>query len=348
MHGITDRDVKGAPTPREAVEKLRAFAGDAILVGHNVGFDLGFLEAALGDGTRYEPGTYLDTLVLAREAYPEWAESYKLGDLARFFGVELSDAHRALPDAEATAQLLGIFAEDLPNRIATLREGIAASVRANRTGGDPAGLLEAARRQARVSKGLFGLVHKKTVRELVLAEGIRMDGRAVDELRPISVEVGLLPRTHGSGLFTRGETQALTVATLGPSSDVQRIDTISPEDREALPPPLQHAALLHRREQADARPRPARDRPRQPRRAGADPGPPEPGGVPVRHPSRQRVRHLERLDLDGLDLRLDARPHGRRGADLGAGRRRGDGPHHRARRPLRRPDRHPRQGGCVR
>ena len=56
-----------------------------------------------------------------------------------------------------------------------------------------------------------------------------MDGRATDEIRPISVEVGLLPRAHGSGLFTRGQTQALTVATLGASSDVQRIDTISPE-----------------------------------------------------------------------------------------------------------------------
>ena len=80
-----------------------------------------------------------------------------------------------------------------------------------------------------MGKGLFGLVHKKTVRELTLSEGIRMDGRGVDEIRPITVEVGVLPRTHGSGLFTRGQTQALTVATLGPSSDVQRIDTIGPE-----------------------------------------------------------------------------------------------------------------------
>jgi len=72
-------------------------------------------------------------------------------------------------------------------------------------------------------------VQKKTVRRLVLGEGLRMDGRGLDEIRPISVEVGLLPRAHGSGLFTRGQTQALTVATLGPSSDVQRIDTISPE-----------------------------------------------------------------------------------------------------------------------
>jgi DNA polymerase III epsilon subunit family exonuclease len=229
MHGITDQDVKGAPAPREAVEKFLAFAGKATLVGHNVGFDLGFLEAALGDGFRFQPGTYLDTLVLAREGYPEWADSYKLGELARFYGIDLSDAHRALPDAQATAQLVGIFAADLPNRLATLREAIVASIKATRSGGDAAGLLEAARRQARVSKSLFGAVHKKTVRELVLSEGIRMDGRAVDELRPISVEVGLLPRAHGSGLFTRGETQALTVATLGASSDIQRIDTISPK-----------------------------------------------------------------------------------------------------------------------
>src|SRR5207244_12992926 len=110
------------------------------------------------------------------------------------------------------------------------KERIAASIHATRRPDeDSKKLLEAARRQARVGKGLFGLVHKKTVRELTLNEGIRMDGRGIDEIRPITVEVGILPRAHGSGLFTRGQTQALTVATLGPSSDVQRIDTIGPE-----------------------------------------------------------------------------------------------------------------------
>src|SRR5205823_11956925 len=131
-------------------------------------------------------------------------------------------------DAEATAQLVFAFAADLPGRINRLREAIAESIRANRNGGDPAAKLDAARREARVGKGLFSLVHKKTVHELVLTEGVRMERRGVEELRPISVEVGLLPRAHGSGLFTRGETQALTIATLGSSSDVQRIDTISP------------------------------------------------------------------------------------------------------------------------
>ena len=228
MHGITDKDVKGAPSPKEAADKLLDFVGDGLIVGHNVGFDLGFIEEAKGDGFRFQPGSYLDTLVIAREGYPG-AESYKLPDLARFFGVELTQSHRALPDAEATANLLLWFANDLPGRISGLRESIADAVRANRTGGDTTKLLEAARRQARVSKSLFSFIQKKTVRRIVLDEGIRIDGRGLAEIRPITVEVGLIPRAHGSGLFTRGETQALTVATLGSSSDVQRIDTISPE-----------------------------------------------------------------------------------------------------------------------
>jgi DNA polymerase III epsilon subunit family exonuclease len=229
MHGITDKDVKGAPSPKEAAEKLLAFiGGDALVVGHNVGFDIGFIEEAMGDGFRVRPGSYLDTLVIARDGYPG-AESYKLGDLARFFGVELSQSHRALPDAEATANLLLWFANDLPERISTLRDSIGNAVRAQRSGGDTPALLDAARREARVSKSLFNLVQKQTVRRIVLDEGIRIDGRGLTDIRPISVEVGLVPRAHGSGLFTRGETQALTVATLGSSSDVQRIDTISPE-----------------------------------------------------------------------------------------------------------------------
>ena len=199
-----------------------------LIVGHSVGFDIGFIEAALGDGTKIEPGRYLDTLVIAREGYPD-LENYKLPTLSNFFGVDLTQSHRALPDAEATANLLLWFANDLPGRVSALREDIAAAVRANRTGGDTTALLEEARRKARVSKGLFSLLQKKTVRRLVLDEGIRIDGRGLTDIRPISVEVGLVPRAHGSGLFTRGETQALTVATLGASSDVQRIDTISPE-----------------------------------------------------------------------------------------------------------------------
>ena len=229
MHGIADADVAKAPSPADAAAQAVKFIGDATIVGHSVGFDLAFLEAALADGTRFEQGRYLDTLTIAREGYPD-LENYKLETLSRFFGIELAQAHRAGPDAEATANLLIWFGNDLPGRIAALKEGIANSFRANRTGdGDSKAILEAARREARVSKGLFSLINKKVARKLVLDEGIRMDGRGVTELRKISVEVGLVPRAHGSGVFTRGETQVLTVATLGASSDVQRIDTISPK-----------------------------------------------------------------------------------------------------------------------
>ena len=118
-------------------------------------------------------------------------------------------------------------------RVARYKEAVAASIRSRRDGGDQA-LADAALKAAKVESGLApslaSTLHKKVVRKLVLEEGIRMDGRDPDTIRPISVEVGLLPRAHGSGLFTRGETQALTVATLGSSSDIQRIDTISPEE----------------------------------------------------------------------------------------------------------------------
>ncbi|MEO8461689.1 MAG: exonuclease domain-containing protein, partial [Chloroflexota bacterium] len=227
MHGITDADVKKAPSATDAARQAIAFIGKSKVVGHSVGFDLGFLEAALADGTHFAAGTYLDTLTIAREGYPD-LENYKLETLSRFFGVELSQAHRALPDAEATANLLIWFGKDLSGRVNGLRDGIAGSIRAARDGGDSKGLQEAARREARVSKSLFSLVFKKTARNLALDEGVRMDGRGLTDLRQISVDVGVLPRAHGSGLFTRGETQVLTIATLGSSSDVQRIDTISP------------------------------------------------------------------------------------------------------------------------
>jgi polyribonucleotide nucleotidyltransferase len=67
---------------------------------------------------------------------------------------------------------------------------------------------------------------KKAMRERILTDGVRTDGRDLDTVRPIQVEIDVLPRTHGSALFTRGQTQALVVATLGTSRDVQRIDSI--------------------------------------------------------------------------------------------------------------------------
>lgn len=75
-------------------------------------------------------------------------------------------------------------------------------------------------------------LEKSIVRHMITHEKIRPDGREVEEVRPVSCEVGLLPRTHGSGLFTRGQTQVLTVTTLGSLGDEQIIDGLGPETKK--------------------------------------------------------------------------------------------------------------------
>ena len=73
-------------------------------------------------------------------------------------------------------------------------------------------------------------IQKFVVRRWLLDEGKRVDGRRLDEIRPLAAEVGLFRRVHGSGLFTRGQTQVMTIATLGPISDAQMLDGIGEED----------------------------------------------------------------------------------------------------------------------
>ncbi|MFQ9149644.1 MAG: polyribonucleotide nucleotidyltransferase [Eubacteriales bacterium] len=73
-------------------------------------------------------------------------------------------------------------------------------------------------------------IQKKIVRRWLLEDHKRVDGRRMDQIRPLAAEVGFLPRTHGSGLFTRGQTQVMTIATLGPISDAQMLDGIDEEE----------------------------------------------------------------------------------------------------------------------
>ncbi|MCH8994561.1 MAG: polyribonucleotide nucleotidyltransferase [Chloroflexi bacterium] len=73
---------------------------------------------------------------------------------------------------------------------------------------------------------------KEAVRESIVERGVRPDGRGTTEIRPISCRVGILPRTHGTGLFSRGQTQVLTIATLGSTGEQQRLDNLSPEERK--------------------------------------------------------------------------------------------------------------------
>lgn len=81
-------------------------------------------------------------------------------------------------------------------------------------------------------KQILDNIVKNEVRRLITEEKIRPDGRKVDEIRPLSSEIGILPRTHGSGLFTRGQTQALSVCTLGALGDVQILDGLGIEEEK--------------------------------------------------------------------------------------------------------------------
>ena len=78
----------------------------------------------------------------------------------------------------------------------------------------------------------FESILKEEVRGSILEDGSRPDGRRPDDIRPIWIETGYLPRTHGSAIFTRGQTQVITIVTLGSTAEEQRLDSIGPEDRK--------------------------------------------------------------------------------------------------------------------
>ena len=85
--------------------------------------------------------------------------------------------------------------------------------------------------QGKIGEALYKL-QKKTVRSLILEEHKRVDGRSLMEIRPLSAEVGILPRTHGSALFQRGQTQVMTTVTLGPMSEVQMLDGVDLDEQK--------------------------------------------------------------------------------------------------------------------
>ena len=168
-------------------------------------------------------------------------------------------------------------------------------------------------------------MEEEELRVMVVDEGQRPDGRKADEIRPIACTTHLLPRVHGTGLFTRGQTQVLSAATLGSISDEQRLDWIIavPKALHAL---LQLPAVFGRRDAPDARTRPPRNRPRAPCRARARAGAAGRGRLPVHAARRQRNPRVERFVLDGFGLRFDARADGCRRPDQEARRGCGDGP----------------------
>ncbi len=177
MHGITDADIAKAPKPADAAREALAFIGDAPIVGHSVGFDLAFLEAALGDGTSFEQGRYLDTLTIAREGYPDLENLQAPDALAllrhRALAVPSRAArrrgHRESPDLVRQRPAGRVWRRCVPrSRMPSGRTGQAATPR-------PCSRPPAARRV--VSKSLNSLVYKKTCPQAGSGRG-HPDGRS--------------------------------------------------------------------------------------------------------------------------------------------------------------------------
>ena len=158
-------------------------------------------------------------------------------------------------------------------------------------------------------------MQKFVVRRWLLDEGKRVDGRGINEIRPLAAEVGILPRVHGSGMFTRGQTQVLTTCTLGGTKDNQLMDDLTDEQTKRYIhhynfPPYSWWA----RPAATAQPRPPRDRPWRTGRACSGARAALSGRVPLHHPLRVRGALFQRLHLSGFHLRLYAGTDGRRRA----------------------------------
>ena len=134
-----------------------------------------------------------------------------------------------------------IASDDLVEQVASVVDGrLHATVFSGKEKGERDGALDELSREvaaqladehsSQAVRSAFEALLKKEVRTGIVRNSLRPDGRSPQEIRPITCETSILPRTHGSGLFTRGQTQVLTIATLGSMSENQKLDTINPED----------------------------------------------------------------------------------------------------------------------
>jgi len=194
-------------------------------------------------------GTKEHVLMVESEAH-ELSEEIMLG--AVMFGLEgwapVIDAIVALAELAAKepwALPEEIDDRDLKSRIADLAEADLRSAytqqvkqtRVEEVGAVKARVMEALEAEeveAQAASGCLKALEKDIVRKAILDTGTRIDGRTTTDIRPISCEVGILPRAHGSALFTRGETQALVATTLGTGQDEQIIDALDGDYREAF------------------------------------------------------------------------------------------------------------------
>jgi polyribonucleotide nucleotidyltransferase len=177
-----------------------------------------------------EEGQILKGLAIAHEANQKIIQAQK--DLYARLGIKKREFTSPPVDKEKMAQIeseIGpamLEAMQVKGKLAS--EAAVGAVRDAHLAGIPE---ENEDERAR-AKALIYKIEEKLFRELVLKSRRRTDGREFDDIRPITIDVGFLPRTHGSALFTRGETQSLATVTLGTVEDAQRLDSLGQESRK--------------------------------------------------------------------------------------------------------------------
>lgn len=222
--------IDGRYVVNPTIAETEASRLDLVLVGTSDGVIM--LAGSAAEATE-------DELLGAADA--GFAEARKLADAIRDFTAHVPKISIAEPERDVALEeeVKGFLAGHLKPLIETqekgarhlARAGLLEQAYAKFAAGD--GDDEKAERQSLIEIFLQEL-EEAEIRRMALHDGARQDGRAFDELRPISVEVSVLPRAHGSAIFTRGQTQALVATTLGTVSDEQRIDDLLGERTKAF------------------------------------------------------------------------------------------------------------------
>jgi len=181
-----------------------------------------------GEANEVSEETTLKALQFAHEAIK------KLVQLQKDFAAECGKAKRAVAKKEIPQELFDeVIALAKENLSAIVSSVLAKEERSAKnkelTESVLAALAEKYPEQAKTIKVIIHDLEKDLMRKRILSEGLRLDGRNTKQVRPITIELGVLPRTHGSALFTRGETQSLTTVTLGTKNDEQIIDGLREE-----------------------------------------------------------------------------------------------------------------------
>ncbi len=167
------------------------------------------------------------------------------------------------------------------------------------------------------AKKIFKDLKEKVMRDEILERGQRLDGRRFDEIRPIWIETGVLPRVHGSAVFTRGETQALVSATLGTEDDAQKIETVEGETYRGSCSTTTSRPSRSAKCSSCAAPAAAKSATAPSRNARSSPLLPAEEEFPYTRPRRLRHPRVQRVVVDGLGVRRRAGADGRRRAPQG-------------------------------